>query len=145
MILLSVFNQVVHYWLAETLCCCELTQHKVILFRVLPFPLQICKLTVNQSPAAVSLAVFPLSFSLPKGDCFNGSQVFFFSGFFFSIPNNCRPPKLCSRSPPYTAEFLPEKLMARYPSLPAFLLPPPALLCKLYSSIAFLYHFWHIH
>lgn len=60
MILFNVFNQVVHYWLAETLCCCELTQHKVILFIVLPFPFQIWKVTVHQSPAAVSLAVFSL-------------------------------------------------------------------------------------
>lgn len=85
MILFNVFNQVVHYWLAETLCCCELTQHKVILFIVLPFPFQICKVTVPQSPAAVSLAVFSLSFYFPKGDRFNGSRVFYFTGLFFLL------------------------------------------------------------
>lgn len=84
MILFNVFNQLVHYWLAETLCYCKLTQHKVILFIVLPFPFQICKVTVHQSPAAVSLAVFSLSFYFPKGDCFNRSQVFYFSGSFSS-------------------------------------------------------------
>lgn len=81
----KVFNQVVHYWLAETLCCCELTQHKVILFIAVPLPFQICKVTVHQSPAAVSLAVFSLSFYFLKGDRFNGSQVFYFSGLVFLL------------------------------------------------------------
>lgn len=107
MILFNVFNQVAHYWLAETLCCCELTQHKVVLFIVLPFPFQIRKVTVHQSPAAVRLAAFSLSFYFPKGDHFDRSQVFYFLGFFFffSIPNDFRPPKIFSVSLPYMAEF----------------------------------------
>lgn len=110
MMLLSVFNQVVHYWLAETLCCCELTHHKVILSIVLPFPLQICQVTVHQSPAALTLAVFPLSFSLPKCDHFTMSQVFYLSRFFFfSIPSNFIPSQLFLASLPYTG-FLPQNL-----------------------------------
>lgn len=66
MIPFNVINQGVHYWLAETLCCCELTQHKVILFIVLPLPFQICKVTVHQPPTAANLALFPLSFSSLK-------------------------------------------------------------------------------
>lgn len=107
MILFNVFNQLVHYWLAETLCCCELTQHEVILFIVLPFPFQICKVTMHQSPAAVSLAVFSLSFYFPKGDCFKQvSGLLFLRIIFFFILNNIRPPKLFSVSLPHTAENL---------------------------------------
>lgn len=68
MIPFNVINQVVHYWLAETLCCCELTQHKVILLIVLPLPFQICKVTVHQPPAAANLALFSPGFFSPKGD-----------------------------------------------------------------------------
>lgn len=80
----NVINQVVHYWLAETLCCCELTQHKVILFIVLLLPFQICKVTVHQSPAAANLALFSLSFSFPKGDCLTDLGSFVVQDIFFS-------------------------------------------------------------
>ena len=71
MLLFSVFNQAVRYGLAETLCCRELTQHKVTLSRALPLPFQICQVTARPPPAAASLAVFPLGFYFPEGDHFN--------------------------------------------------------------------------
>lgn len=84
---LKVINQVVHYWLAETLCCCDLTQHKVILFIVLPLPFQICKVTVHQPPAAANLALFSLSFFSSKSDHLTDLGSFI---VIFCIPHNLR-------------------------------------------------------